>query len=90
MFLTDRKAKPVVAVADIDPSTLRGRLSYRRALELFENHSADFARGPLTLHRLRHSRLTHAADDGASVLMRMSGHASARSIGKYARSRRKP
>ena len=87
VFLTDRKAKPGVATDDIDPSTLRGRLSYRRALELFEHHTADFARGPFTLHQLRHSRLTHAAEDGAStpMLMRMSGHTSVRSLGKYAR-----
>lgn len=87
VFLTDRKAKPGVAVGDIDPSTLRGRLSYRRALELFEQHTAEFARGPFTLHQLRHSRLTHVAEDGAStpMLMRMSGHSSVRSLGKYAR-----
>ncbi|MBC7301035.1 MAG: site-specific integrase [Nocardia sp.] len=87
VFLTDRKAKPGVAVDDIDPATLRGRLSYRRALELFEEHTAEFARGPFTLHQLRHSRLTHAAEDGAStpMLMRMSGHTSVRSLGKYAR-----
>lgn len=56
-------------------------------LELFEEHTADFARGPFTLHQLRHSRLTHAAEDGAStpMLMRMSGHTSVRSLGKYAR-----
>ncbi|WP_316250501.1 site-specific integrase [Tsukamurella columbiensis] len=87
VFLTDRKAKPGVAVDDVDPATLRGRLSYRRALELFEEHTAEFARGPFTLHQLRHSRLTHAAEDGAStpMLMRMSGHTSVRSLGKYAR-----
>ena len=87
VYLTDRKAKPGVAVRDIDHSTLRGRLSYRRALELFEYHTAEFARGPFTLHQLRHSRLTHAAEDGAStpMLMRMSGHTSVRSLGRYAR-----
>jgi len=31
VFLTDRKARPSVAKDDVDPSTLRGRLSYRRA-----------------------------------------------------------
>ncbi len=87
VYPTDQKAKPGVAVGDIDPSTLRGRLSYRRALELCEQHTADFARGPFTLHQLRHSRLTHVAEDGAStpMLMRMSGHTSVRSLGKYAR-----
>ena len=58
VFLTDRKAKPGVAVDDIDPSMLCGRLSYRRAAELFERHTSEFNRGPFTLHQLRHSKLT--------------------------------
>lgn len=87
VFLTDRKAKPGVARVDIDLDSGRARLSYRRAAELFEAHTTDFTRGPFTLHQLRHSRLTHAAEDGAStpMLMRMSGHTSVRSLGKYAR-----
>ncbi|MFE6921095.1 tyrosine-type recombinase/integrase [Nocardia sp. NPDC057663] len=42
---------------------------------------------PYTLHPLRHSRLTHAAEEGAStpVLMKLSGHTSVRSLAKYAR-----
>jgi integrase len=42
--------------------------------------------GP-TLHQLRHSRLTHAAENCAStpVLMKLSGHTSVRSLAKYAR-----
>jgi tetratricopeptide (TPR) repeat protein len=67
LFLTDRKAKPHVAVADIDPGTHRARLSYRRAAELFEHHTARLPGGPFTLHQLRHSRLTHAAEDGAAA-----------------------
>ncbi|WP_232330420.1 tyrosine-type recombinase/integrase [Nocardia fusca] len=87
LFLTDRKARPSVAVNDIDPSTGRARLSYRRAAELFEDHTSLFDGGPYTLHQLRHSRLTHAAEDGAStpVLMKLSGHTSVRSLAKYAR-----
>ena len=40
-----------------------------------------------TLHQLRHSALTHDAEDGASapMLMTKSGHASIRTLGKYAR-----
>ncbi|MEU7769040.1 site-specific integrase [Nocardia sp. NPDC049190] len=74
-------------VGDIDPPTGRARLSYRRAAELFENHTAGFDDGPYTLHQLRHSRLTHAAEDGAStpVLIKLSGHTSVRSLVKYAR-----
>lgn len=40
-----------------------------------------------TLRRLRHSALTHAAEDGASVpmLMALSGHRPGRSLAKYER-----
>ena len=87
VFLTDRRARPSVALVDVDPSTGRARLSYRRAAELFETHTAEFDDGPYTLHQLRHSRLTHAAEDGAStpILMKLSGHISVRSLAKYAR-----
>jgi integrase/recombinase XerC/integrase/recombinase XerD len=87
LFLTARKARPSVATTDLDPSTGRARLSYRRAAELFEAHTAGFGDGPYTLHQLRHSRLTHAAEGGAStpVLMKLSGHTSVRSLAKYAR-----
>ncbi|MEV0297020.1 site-specific integrase [Nocardia sp. NPDC050710] len=87
LFLTDRKAKPHVAVADTDPGSGRARLSYRRAAELFEDSTGEFTGGPFTLHQLRHSRLTHAAEDGAStpMLMTLSGHTSMRSLAKYAR-----
>jgi integrase len=87
VFLTDRKARPSVAKNDIDPSTQRARLSYRRAAELFEDHTEHYDDGPYTLHQLRHSRLTHAAEKGAStpVLMKLSGHTSVRSLAKYAR-----
>jgi hypothetical protein len=59
----DRKARLSVAKSDVDPSTQRGRLSYRRAPELFEAHTDHYNNGPYTLHQLRHSRLTHAAED---------------------------
>jgi integrase len=87
VFLTDRKARPSVALVDVDPATRRARLSYRRAAELFEQHTTDLPGGPYTLHQLRHSGLTHAAEDGAStpMLMALSGHTSVRSLAKYAR-----
>ncbi|BDU06643.1 tyrosine-type recombinase/integrase [Nocardia cyriacigeorgica] len=87
VFLTDRKARPSVASNDVDPTTGRARLSYRRAAELFEIHTSGYDDGPYTLHQWRHSRLTHAAEDGAStpVLMKLSGHTSVRSLAKYAR-----
>jgi integrase/recombinase XerC/integrase/recombinase XerD len=39
------------------------------------------------LHQLRHSALTHDAEDGTGtpMLMAQSGHTSARSLVKYAR-----
>ncbi|MEV6139075.1 tyrosine-type recombinase/integrase [Nocardia sp. NPDC051990] len=87
MFLTDRKTRPSVAKNGVDPSTERARLLYRRAVELFEAHTSHYDEGPYTLHQLRHSRLTHAAQKGAStpVLMKLSGHTSVRSLAKYAR-----
>ncbi|GAA3803666.1 hypothetical protein GCM10022226_24320 [Sphaerisporangium flaviroseum] len=87
LFLTDRKARPSVALVDVDPRTSRARLSYRRAAEVLEQHTTDLPGGPYTLHRLRHSGLTHAAEDGAStpMLMALSGHTSVRSLAKYAR-----
>jgi integrase/recombinase XerC/integrase/recombinase XerD len=87
VFLTDRKARPSVALVDVDPRTSRARLSYRRAAEVFEQPTTDLPGGPYTLHQLRHSGLTHAAEDGAStpMLMALSGHTSVRSLAKYAR-----
>jgi integrase len=62
--------------------TGQARLSYRRAAELF-TEATDGA----TLHQLRHSALTHAAEDGAntSTLLAYSGHTSVASLARYAR-----
>ena len=85
VFLTDRRAKGAstgqVPGQDLAPNG-RGRLSYRRAEELFVAAS-----GGASLHQLRHSALTHAAEDGAEVpmLMAYSGHTSVSSLAKYAR-----
>ncbi|SIO87448.1 putative integrase/recombinase [Nocardiopsis sp. JB363] len=85
VFVTDRRAKGQalgqVPGQDLSPEG-RGRLSYRRAEELFV-----VASGGSTLHQLRHSALTHAAEDGAQVpiLMAYSGHTSVSSVAKYAR-----
>lgn len=87
VFLTDRRARPSVAAVDVDPTTGCARLSYRRAAELFEEHTVRVLGEKATLHQLRHSALTHAAEDGAStpMLMALSGHTSVRSLAKYAR-----
>src|SRR2546423_1050119 len=68
----------------------RARLSYRRAAELFETATRPPAnpgvtdvgelehRGGWTLHQLRHSALTHEAEDGTNTptLLQRSRHAS--------------
>ncbi|HZA17418.1 MAG TPA: tyrosine-type recombinase/integrase [Pseudonocardiaceae bacterium] len=65
----------------------RARLSYRRAAECFEDATEKLPGGPWTLHQLRHSALTHAAEDGAntSTLLAFSGHTSVASLARYTR-----
>ena len=81
VFVTARKARVQMPTADLDPSG-RARLSYQQAAALF-----SAASGGATLHQLRHSALTHDAEDGTGtpMLMARSGHTSARSLAKYAR-----
>jgi integrase len=99
LFLTDRKAPARTPGLDICKTTGRARLSYRRAAELFEAHTRALAhpgvtdatelqaRGGWTLHQLRHSALTHEAEDGTNTptLLARSRHASVRSLERYAR-----
>jgi integrase len=70
----------VVAKLDQAPGGT-ARLSYRRAEELFKAATGS------TLHQLRHSALTHLAEDGASapMLMTKSRHRSIVSLARYAR-----
>jgi integrase len=81
VFVTGRKARVQLHPADLDPSG-RARLSYQQAEALFKEAS-DGA----TLHQLRHSALSHDAEDGTGtpMLMARSGHTSVRSLVKYAR-----
>lgn len=83
LFVTSRGAKSdgLLGPGDRDGEG-RARLSYERAEELFREAS-----GGGTLHQLRHSALTHDAEDGLSapMLMSKSGHTSIRSVGRYAR-----
>ncbi|WP_063793207.1 site-specific integrase [Frankia sp. R43] len=75
-LLMGREAGPVFR-------TDRGtRLAYRRAADIF-NTATDGA----TLHQLRHSALTHAAEDGAntSTLLAYSGLTSVASLARYTR-----
>jgi hypothetical protein len=39
VFLTDRRARVALAAADLDPDSGRGRLSYRRAEEIFTDRT---------------------------------------------------
>jgi integrase len=80
VFTTHVSPRMVVAVLDQAPDAT-ARLSYRRAEELFK------AAAGCTLHQLRHSALTHLAEDGASAptLMPKSRHRSIVSLARYAR-----
>lgn len=82
LFLTERRARVPLPPGDLDPDSGRARLSYNQAAALFSEASNG-----ATLHQLRHSALTHAAEDGTSTPMMMarSGHTSVRSLAKYAR-----
>jgi integrase/recombinase XerD len=75
-----RRPSRAVAGLDLDLTSGRARLSYRRAAELFR------VRTGWTLHQLRHSALTHAAEDGTNLplLLARSRHASVRSLERYA------
>ena len=93
VFLAHRPPSRAVARVDLCPTTGRSRLSYRRAAEIFAAATAPLAGagggqgGGWTLHQLRHSALTHAAEDGTNtpMLLARSRHASVRSLERYAR-----
>ena len=82
LFLAERQPRIPTAKADLDPISGRARLSYRRAAELFTEAS-----GGCTLHQLRHSSLSHLADDGVdtTLLKAKSRHKSLRSLERYVR-----
>jgi integrase/recombinase XerC/integrase/recombinase XerD len=81
VFVTARRARVELPAGDLDPNG-HARLSYQQAEALFKAAS-----GGKTLHQLRHSALTHAAEEGVStpMLMARSGHTSVRSLVRYAR-----
>ncbi len=61
VFLADRLPIRAAPALDLDPSTGRARLSYRRAAAIFAISTG------WSLHQLRHSALvTHAAEDGTN------------------------
>jgi integrase/recombinase XerD len=98
VFLADRLPTRVVATLDLCPVTGRARLSYRRAAEIFAESTRRLAHphqpaedlaklGGWTLHQLRHSQLTHEAENGTNTptLLARSRHASVRSLERYVR-----
>lgn len=97
VFLSDRRPTRPVASLDLCPVTKRARLSYRRAAEIFEQMTRSLAHPGVkgedlaaldgwTLHQLRHSQLTHEAENGTNTptLLARSRHASVRSLERYA------
>jgi integrase len=89
IFLAERRPAPArpPAAVDLCPVTGRGRLSYERAEFLFKRGSLKVASRGWTLHQLRHSALTHLAEEGVNLplLMAKSGHQNLRSLQRYAR-----
>jgi integrase/recombinase XerD len=92
VFLAARRPTRAVPAADLCPVTGRARLSYRRAAEIFEEATRPLADPAVreqgwTFHQLRHSMLTHEAENGAStpILLARSRHASVRSLERYDR-----
>ncbi|MFE5565925.1 tyrosine-type recombinase/integrase [Amycolatopsis japonica] len=82
VFLSTRVAPDdgTVLARDVDPVSRRRRMTYRTA----ERHLGA-ATGGWELHDLRHSRLTHAGEDGATEadLMNLSGHEDRRTLQRY-------
>jgi integrase/recombinase XerC/integrase/recombinase XerD len=99
VFLTDRRARVALSAADVDQASGRARLSYRRAEEIFNETTKPLAHPDITdpqqlaaapgwtLHQLRHSALTRAAENGANTgtLLAYSGHSSVASLARYTR-----
>jgi integrase len=88
LFLAARRPTRPMPVADVDPATGRARLGYRQAERLFTavGSRLDPTGAPWTLHRLRHSGIAHAVEDGWSTpaVRAKSRHASIRSLEVYA------
>jgi integrase len=82
IFLSTRVAADdgTTPTRDVDPASRRRRMTYRTA----ERHLGA-ATGGWDLHDLRHSRLTHAGEDGATEadLMNLSGHEDRRTLQRY-------
>ncbi len=87
VFLSTRRAPEGTARSgEVDPASRRLRMTYRTA----ERHlgtatTSSVAPAGWDLHDLRHSRLTHAGEDGATEadLMNLSGHEDRRTLQRY-------
>lgn len=77
----DEQRRQVDVGEPLGGGVAQSRLSYRRAAHLFQEQTG------WALHQLRHSALTHAAEDGTNLpmLLARSRHASVRSLERYAR-----
>jgi site-specific recombinase XerD len=86
VFVTGRRARVALPPSDLDPDG-HARLSYRQAEDIFKAATEATFGQAATLHQLRHSALTHAAEDGWNTpeLLSKSGHQSVRTLAKYAR-----
>jgi len=88
VFLASRLPRQPMPAADLDPSTGRARLSYRQAERLFTEvgERLDPDGAAWTLHRLRHSGIAHAVEDGwnLAAVRAKSRHSSLRSLEVYA------
>jgi integrase len=75
LFVTDRAAQPSVALVDVDPTTGKAECPIDARTSCSRAHTTGIPGGPFTLHQLRHSALTHAAEAGPStpMLMTLSG-----------------
>ena len=93
VFLADRRSPAAGnrarALADVDPATGRGRLSYPRVEYLFKQASTRHDPHGIgwTLHQLRHSALGHLAASGrtAPELQAKSRHKHLATLGHYVR-----
>lgn len=88
LFLATRRPNQPMPACDLDPDTGRARLSYRHAERLFNQMGArlDPDGAAWTLHRLRHSGIAHAVEDGWNLaqVRAKSRHGSLRSLEVYA------
>lgn len=89
LFLASKLPRQAMAVDDVDPVSGRARLSYRQAERLFADigRTIDPDGAPWTLHRLRHSGISHAIETGEWNLANIrakSRHASLRCLDIYA------